>query len=192
MYFTRGYTFHTYEYGSRRATANYGICVKGETDFYWILQEIIELEFPGLVKMKCVLFKCDWFDSTENKGVRYSKFEVVDINATRRYNKIEPYVLASQAYQVCFIPYPRIRQSGISWLADIKVTPRGRVLSDEQPPLQEDVVNEVDIPEKATDEILLVDPQNPEYEDLPYEVASEAIEDEFEESDDPDDGSDDE
>ena len=68
----------------------------------------------------------------------------------------------------------------------------GRVLSDEQPPLQEDVVNEVDIPEKATDEILLVDPQNPGYEDLPYEVADEAIEDEFEESDDPDDGSDDE
>ena len=44
------------------------------------------MEFPGLVKMKYVLFKCDWFDPTENKGVRYSKFGVVDINATRRYN----------------------------------------------------------------------------------------------------------
>ena len=36
MYFTRGYTFHTYEYGRQRATSNYGICVKGETDFYGI------------------------------------------------------------------------------------------------------------------------------------------------------------
>ena len=125
MYFTRGYTFHTYEYGSRRATMNYGVCVKGETDFYGILQEIIEVEFSGLVKLKCVLFKCDWFDPTVNRGVRYSKFGVVDIIATRRYNKFKPYILASQADQVLFIPYPRIRQSGISWLAAIKVTPRG-------------------------------------------------------------------
>ena len=41
MYFTRGYTFHTYEYGRQRATSNYGICVKGETDFYGILTEIL-------------------------------------------------------------------------------------------------------------------------------------------------------
>ena len=107
MYFTRGYTFHTYEFGSRQATVNYRICVKGETNFYGILQEIIEVEFPGLVKMKCVIFKCDWFDPTENRGVQYSKFEVLDINATRRYNKFEPYLLASQADQVCFIPYLR-------------------------------------------------------------------------------------
>ena len=45
IYFTRGYTFHTYEYESRRATVNYGICVKGETYIYGILQEIIEVEF---------------------------------------------------------------------------------------------------------------------------------------------------
>ena len=100
MYFTRGYTFHTYEYRSWRATMNYGVSVKGETDFYGILQEIIEVEFPNLVKLKCVFFKCDWFDSTVNRGVWYNKFGVVDINATRRYNKFEPYILASQAHQV--------------------------------------------------------------------------------------------
>lgn len=192
MYFTRGYTFHTYEYGSRRATVNYGVCVKGETDFYGILQEIIEVEFPGLVKMKCVLFKCDWFDPTVNRGVRYNKFGVVDINSRRRYNKFEPYILASQADQVCFIPYPRIRQSGISWLAAIKVTPRGRVVNDdEQPPLQEDAVNEVEVPEQPIDEILLVDPQNQGYEDLPDDLADEGNGDEFEENGDIDDGSED-
>jgi len=144
------------------------------------------------VKLKCVLFKCDWFDPTVNRGVRYSKFGVVDINATRRYNKFEPYILASQADQVCFIPYPRIRQSGISWLAAIKVTPRGRVLTDEQPPLQEDVVNEVEVPEQATNDILLVDPHNQGYEELPDDATDEANEDEFEENDEVDDVSDDE
>ena len=192
MYFTRGYTFHTYGYGSRRATMNYGVCVKGETDFYGILQEIIEVEFPGLVKLKCVLFKCDWFDPTVNRGVRYSKFGVVDINATRRYNKFGPYILESQADQVCFIPYPRIRQSGISWLATVKVTPRGRVLTDEQPPLQEDTVNEVEVPEQATNDILLVDPYNQGYEELPDDATDESHEDEFEENDEVDDVSDDE
>ena len=138
--------------------------------------------------MKCVLFKCDWFDPTVNRGVRYSKFGVVDINGAQRYNKFDPYILASQADQVCFIPYPRIRQSEISWLAAIKVKPRGRVIGDEQPLLQEDSVNVVEAPEQSTNEILLVDPQNPGYEDLPDDIITdEGDKDEFEESDAPSD-----
>ena len=66
MCFTRGFTFHTYEYGRQLATSNYGICVKDETDFYGILREISEVEFPGLLKLKCVLFKCD---CVVNRGV---------------------------------------------------------------------------------------------------------------------------
>ncbi|KAL0731224.1 hypothetical protein Bca4012_027318 [Brassica carinata] len=173
---------------------NYGVYVKGETDFYGIIQEIIEVEFSGLVKLKCILFKCDWFDPTVNRGVRYRKFGVVDINATRRYNKFEPYILESQANQVCFIPYLRIRQPGIAWLTSIKVTPRDRVLTDEQPPLKEDAVNEVEVEvsEQATYDILLVDPHNQGYEELPDDATDEANEDEFEENDEVDDVSDDE
>ena len=62
-------------------------------------------------------------------------------------------------------------------------------MSDEQPPLQEDAVSEVGVPEQATYEVLLVDRQNPGYEDLPDDIADEANKDEFEESDVPDDGS---
>ena len=187
MYFTRGFTFHTYEYGRHRATSNYGICVKGETDFYGILQEIIEVEFPGLLKLKCVLFKCEWFDPVVNRGIRYNKFGVVDVNFGRRYNKSEPFILASQAEQVSFLPYPRLRTSGISWLAAIKITPRGRIVAGEEPPLQEeDAINEVEVPEQPTDEILLIDPQNFQYEDIPEDATDEAREDEFERSDDDD------
>lgn len=53
-------------------------------------------------------------------------------------------------------------------------------------------MNEVEIPEQCIYEILLVDPQNPRYEDLPYDIVDKANEDEFEKSDDSDDGSDDE
>ena len=125
MYFTRGFTFRTYEYGRQRATSNYGICEKGETDFYGILQEFIEVEFIGLLKLKSVLFKFDWFDPVVNRGVRFNKFGVDDVNGGQRYNKFEPFILASKADQVSFFPYPRMRESGINWLALIKVTPRG-------------------------------------------------------------------
>ncbi|XP_056856542.1 uncharacterized protein LOC130505955 [Raphanus sativus] len=184
MYFSRGFTFHTYEYGKHRATSNYGICVKGETDFYGILQEIIEVEFHGLLKLKCVIFKCDWFDPVVNRGVRFNKFGVVAINGGRRYNKFEPFILASQADQVSFLPYPRLRESGISWLAVIKVTPRGRIIGGEEPPLQEEHINEVEEPEQQMEDILLIDPHNHEYEDLPDDTTDGASGEEFNESDD--------
>jgi hypothetical protein len=95
MYCTRGYVFHTFKYGNQRTTANYGVCVRGEIDFYGVLQDIIEVEYPGLVAMKCVLFKCDWFDPTVGRGVRKNKNGTVDVNKSRRYNKFEPFILAS-------------------------------------------------------------------------------------------------
>ncbi|WZY93050.1 hypothetical protein YC2023_065379 [Brassica napus] len=147
MYFTKGFTFHTYEYGRRRTTRNYGICVKGETDFYGILQEITEVEFPGLLRLKCVLFKCDWFDPVANK------FGVVDVNAGRSYKTFEPFILALQADQVSFISYPQIKELEINWLAVIKVTPCGRIIGGEEPPLQEEHFNEVEEPEQQTDDI---------------------------------------
>ena len=140
MYFTRGFTFHTYEYGRHRATSNYGICVK---------------------------------------------FGVVDVNSGRRYNKFEPFILASQAEQVSFLPYPRLRSSGINWLAAIRITPRGRIVYGEEPPLQEeDAITEVEVPDQQNDEILLIDPDNRQYEDLPEDATDEAHEDEFDRSDD--------
>ncbi|CAA7059438.1 unnamed protein product [Microthlaspi erraticum] len=72
IYCTRGYVFHTFSYGKERATANYGVCVRGEVDFYGVLQEIIEVEYPGILGLRCVLFKCDWFDPTPGRVVKVS------------------------------------------------------------------------------------------------------------------------
>lgn len=110
--------------------------MKGETDFYKIFQKIIEVEFTGLLKLKCVLFKCDWFDPVVNKGVRLNKFGVVDVHSGRRYKKFEPFILASQAEQVSFISYPRIRDSCITWWTAIKVTPQGRIIGGDEHRLQ--------------------------------------------------------
>ena len=155
--------------------------MKGETDFYGILQEIIEVEFPGLLKLICVLFKYDWFDPIINIGVWLKKFGVVDVNGGRKYNKFEFFILASQADQVSFFPYPRMRESEINWFVVIKVTPRGRIIGGEEQPLQEEHINKVEEPEQQTDDILLIDPHNREYEDLPDDTTNEAVEDEFNE-----------
>ena len=104
-----------------------------------------------------------------------TNFGVVDVNSGRRYNKFELFILASQAEQVSFLPYPRLRSSAINWLAVIKITPRGRIVAGQEPPLQE---------EDAINEILLIDPENQQYEDLPEDVTDEAREYEFDGSDD--------
>ena len=77
-----------------------------------------------------------------------------------------------------------MRDSGINWLAVIKVTPRGRIIGGEEPPLQEEQINEVEEPEQEIDDILLIDPHNHEYKDLTDDATDEAVEDEFNENDD--------
>ena len=39
------------------------------------------MEYLGLLKLKCILFECDWFDPVVNRVVRFNKFGVVDVNS---------------------------------------------------------------------------------------------------------------
>ena len=78
----------------------------------------------------------------------------------------------------------RGNKTGINWFAVIQVTPRGRIISGEEPPLQEEHIDEVEVPEQQIDDILLIDPHNHEYEDITDDATGEAVEDEFNENDD--------
>ena len=49
---------------------------------------------------------------------------------------------------------------------------------------EEDAITAVEVHDKKTDEILLIDPDNRQYKDLPEDVKDEACEDEFDGSDD--------
>lgn len=109
MYFTREFKFYTFQQNQRRVTANYEVHVPGETDYYVVLKEIVEVEYDGLLNLKCIIFNCGWCYPTTGVGVRFNNFGVVDVNGSRRYTKFEPYVLVSQAMQVTFIPYLRTR-----------------------------------------------------------------------------------
>ncbi|GLT83091.1 hypothetical protein SLE2022_014000 [Rubroshorea leprosula] len=54
-YIVNGFRFHTALYGRNKRTMNYGVCVVGsigtesDYDFYGVLQEIIQIEYYGLI-----------------------------------------------------------------------------------------------------------------------------------------------
>ncbi|KAL0807862.1 hypothetical protein Bca101_100354 [Brassica carinata] len=95
IYHTRGYTFHTHNHGQNRKTQHYGVCVPGtnETDYYGLIQEIMMVEYHGDVGLKVMIFKCSWFDTTENRGMRIHPSGLVDVSPRRQYAKYDPFVL---------------------------------------------------------------------------------------------------
>ncbi|KAL7612956.1 hypothetical protein Lser_V15G05225 [Lactuca serriola] len=127
VYFVNGYKFHTESYGANKVTMNSGVCISSDScDYNGRLLEILEVEYPGLPIKSTVLFNCEWYDPTPNVGVKvHNQYKLVDINKHRKFRKFEPFVLAVQATQVCYIPYPSMKQNMSDWLAVCKVKPRG-------------------------------------------------------------------
>ena len=127
VYFINGFKYHAQLHSNNRATTNSGVCIKGELmDYYGKIIEILEIEYPALPIKHCVLFKCEWFYSTPNVGIKVNcAYNLVKINQRRRLANFEPFVLAMQATQVYYLPFPRLRRDKMDWLAVCKVKPRG-------------------------------------------------------------------
>jgi len=94
-------------------------------DFYGMLHQILEVEYPGMVRLKLILFRCKWFDPTIGRGTRQNRWGGIDVNPGRSYGKYDPFILANQGDQVCFVPYPTIKRRKEEWWAAVKIEPRG-------------------------------------------------------------------
>ncbi|XP_019260867.1 PREDICTED: uncharacterized protein LOC109238842 [Nicotiana attenuata] len=113
-FFINGYRFHTKERDSRCKTQNSGVTLSATTDsfassrdqnpidgeviYYGAIQDIIEIDYWGCFSV--VLFRCDWFRN-----------EIDDYGLTRVYfnrlcSRDDPFVLASQVYQVFYVEDP--------------------------------------------------------------------------------------
>nr|GEZ42574.1 hypothetical protein [Tanacetum cinerariifolium] len=89
------------------------------------LRKIVQLEYPSLPIKRVVLFRCDRFDPTPNVGMKVHKgYNLVDVNHKRRFNKYEPFILASQSSQVYYTSYPSLRRDKVDWWALSKAKPR--------------------------------------------------------------------
>ncbi|KAL4581922.1 hypothetical protein LXL04_006456 [Taraxacum kok-saghyz] len=196
-YFVNGYKFHTRQYGNGRVTHNFGVCVRGEidnaneSDYYGLVEEILEIKYYGIGRSTVVLFKCTWFDN--EGGVVVNKNKLVDVKHKSRLKSNDPFCLASQAEQVFYTPYPKVTKDTKDIWAVVKTKPRGvfEVTEDEN---EADGFFQIDerfaVPHDVTrtDRVCLASNTNT-YEEI-SDVDSEGFEDEQHEEDveDEDDG----
>lgn len=92
-----------------------------ETDYYDILDEVIEVEYPSGGRV--LVFKYTWFENVH--GVKVNKNKLVDIKPKSRLQIYDPFVLASQVEQVYYTPYLDMKRDTKDWWPVIKTKPRG-------------------------------------------------------------------
>jgi len=93
---------------------------------------VVQIEYPGIPLKKVVLFKCEWFDPTIDRGTRVNKqYGIIQIRHNRRYGKYDPFILADKAIQVYFAPHPICSRSNADWWFVVKTKARG-LIEDQQ------------------------------------------------------------
>ncbi|KAM3202871.1 hypothetical protein P3L10_030496 [Capsicum annuum] len=74
---------------------------------------------------------------------KHNQYKLVDINHRRWYKKYEPFIIAMQATQVCYVPYPSKKKNKDNCLAVLKVKPQNVV----ELPVEEGVkTSELNVP----------------------------------------------
>lgn len=117
IYCTIEYGFKIYQEGSTRTTSNYVISsTSGDLIYYDVLGEILEVQYPGMLGMKCIIFNCDWYNPIEGYSVRHDQFGVTSLHSDRGLQKYDPFILVLQADQMCYIRYPRVTTAQDLWL----------------------------------------------------------------------------
>ena len=173
IYFVNGYKFNTKEYGAEKLTNNIGVFVKGSddpenhlNDFYGVLTQILQLTYFSRPAEEVFLFRCNWFSNVPGSGINVHKdYNLIEIKHTSHYHKYDPFVLAKQALQVYYAPYPSLKRDKADWSAVFKTKARftfdGKNIPDEQA-YQADLEqnNEIIITDDHTDFGPLIDESN--------------------------------
>lgn len=129
-YDVNGFRFHTTSYERsrpNRKTTNTGVFTPGldGIDYYGRIEEIYELLFHGCKPLNPVIFKCRWFDP---KVVRkYPKLGLVEIQQSSVFPGDDVYIVAQQATQVYYVPYPCQKDALKPWHVVYKVSPHGKL-----------------------------------------------------------------
>ncbi|XP_020965106.1 uncharacterized protein LOC107614363 isoform X1 [Arachis ipaensis] len=131
IYKVNGYTFHTLARSKGKKTDNTGVFVKGdigsgESDWFGVLEDILELEYTGSDYNRVVLFKCQWYDPSRPNGTRiHNDYKITEVNHSKRYRHYDHLIVAQKAKQVYFLPYPGNCKS--MWRVVVNTKPRGRI-----------------------------------------------------------------
>ena len=74
-----------------------------------------------------MLFRCDWFDNNPRRTCYPKLYPFIDVNATRRYRKYDPFIFASSATQVVYMKYPNGIRDKSNWRVVVPNKPRHKV-----------------------------------------------------------------
>lgn len=162
MYCTRGYAFKILRPKKIRPTCDYGVSAQSsDLVYYGVLREILEVRYPGMINLRCIVFSCDWYDPILGRGVKHDEFGVTTIHMRKRLREYDPFILASQADQVCYIKYPRATDVDDPWITVTSINPRGRIvgISDdsEHDPLQQNTLGTIGAVDHSLEVDLVVD-----------------------------------
>jgi hypothetical protein len=139
-YTINGLNFQTKSYDEGRVVQNSGVAVvaestsfeRGNNDqiivgkkiYYGVIKEILELNYQH--KGNVVLLMCDWVDNrVQDKWVKTDQFGTTSVNFRHLFNtgeriSDEPFILASQALQVYYVP-----EIDTEWVAAVQSIPSG-------------------------------------------------------------------
>jgi hypothetical protein len=95
----------------------------GDMTWYGVIRNIISLEFPK--EKEVILLQCDWYDvpatsTSRSRGYTRDKFGIIDVDTSMFRYSNEPYILASQAEPVFFVPI----MNKLGWSTVVLVRPR--------------------------------------------------------------------
>jgi hypothetical protein len=131
-YDINGYRFRTAAHERHRhnaKTINSGVLSVGEdgVEYYGIIEEIIGLCFGSTNPLKLVLFTCHWFYLIS--GVRRRpNIGLVEVKKASVLPGNVPFIVAQQATQVYYVPYPcKSAKSLVDWNVVYKVPPRTKL-----------------------------------------------------------------
>lgn len=124
-YVVNGKMFHTVAHDVGKRTQNSGVCVPtvdGLT-YYGKLTDIIEVEYYD--RTKYIMFKCDWADTTRDRGYKVDEYgmELVSFNRLVHRGDLvtdDPYVLTSQVDQIFYVGDER----NPGWACVVRTKPR--------------------------------------------------------------------
>jgi hypothetical protein len=110
------------------ATTNSGVVivtraiyVEGlKTNYYSIINKILEFSFAGNKELKVVFFVYDWFDS--KNGTQQNQFSMAEVKHNKQLWGYDMFVLAHQVKQVYYQTYPWQKLN--AWWVLHKVNPR--------------------------------------------------------------------
>ncbi|KAG2274417.1 hypothetical protein Bca52824_056972, partial [Brassica carinata] len=69
-YCTRGYAFRVLKENTVRRTVDCEVSSSsGDDVYYGNVREILEIQYPGMIGMRCIVFNCEWYDNVVGRGV---------------------------------------------------------------------------------------------------------------------------